>query len=156
MKSFLLRRGYFLILGRLTALRTKQKIKNYQGIKELGFNKKNGPVTSTRCSDPCDSAIRVLFQDGSWGISLHKKRDLRTLVLRFAMPRDLGWSNGSLLEQIGHRPSSSTHAFRNIWLCSISRWVAILQAMQESLVCTGGDGGDRVTARASVSGVNTH
>jgi hypothetical protein len=28
-----------------------------------------------------------------------QKKGLTTLVLRFAMPRDLGWSNGSLLEQ---------------------------------------------------------
>jgi hypothetical protein len=28
-----------------------------------------------------------------------QKKDWRTLVLRFAMPRDLGWSNGSPLEQ---------------------------------------------------------
>ena len=37
MKIFLLRKQYFLILGILTAQRTKQKIKDYRDIKELGF-----------------------------------------------------------------------------------------------------------------------
>jgi hypothetical protein len=36
-KRFLLRRGCFLIFGTLLARRTKQKIKNYRGIKKLGF-----------------------------------------------------------------------------------------------------------------------
>jgi hypothetical protein len=58
-KSFLLRKEYFLTLGTLTARRTKEKIRNNRGIKELGYISKHGPVTSTRCSDslPCDSAI---------------------------------------------------------------------------------------------------
>jgi hypothetical protein len=40
-KSFLLKREYFLILGTLAARRTKQKIKNYRDIKELGFINKH-------------------------------------------------------------------------------------------------------------------
>jgi hypothetical protein len=65
MKSFLLRREYFFTFGTLRARRTKPEIKNYRGIKELGFIDKHEPVTvtSTRSSDspwdsrPCDSAI---------------------------------------------------------------------------------------------------
>jgi hypothetical protein len=58
-KSFLLRKGFFLTVGTLTARRTMQNIKSYQGIKELGFINKHEPVTSTRCLDslPWDSAI---------------------------------------------------------------------------------------------------
>jgi len=42
-----------------------QKIKDYRGIKKLGFIDKHEPLTSTRCSDslPCDSAICALFEE---------------------------------------------------------------------------------------------
>jgi hypothetical protein len=36
-KSILWRRGYFLIFGTLTTRKTKQKIKNYRGIRELNL-----------------------------------------------------------------------------------------------------------------------
>ena len=49
--SFLLRKQYFLMLGTLTARRTKQNISNHRGIKESGLINKHEPVTSTRCSD---------------------------------------------------------------------------------------------------------
>jgi hypothetical protein len=83
-KSFLFRKKYFLMVGTLVARRTKQKIKNYRGIKEL-YEPVTRTRTSTRCSDspsdclPCDLAIRdfrdfrVLFQDGSRPISQLKE-----------------------------------------------------------------------------------
>jgi hypothetical protein len=68
-KTFLLRKGFFLIHGTLSARTTKPKNKNYRGIKGKGFIHKHEPVTSTRCSDCLlyDSAIRALFgfEDGS-------------------------------------------------------------------------------------------
>jgi hypothetical protein len=64
-KSFLLKKRCFLILGTLTARMTSKRLKI---IGELGFIDKHEPVSSTRCSRDglaCDSAISVLFQDGS-------------------------------------------------------------------------------------------
>jgi hypothetical protein len=59
-------------------------------------------------------------------------------------------SNNTTPKKMTHpRPAlcDAEGAFRDIWLYSTTRSVAILLATQESLVCTGGD---KETARASL------
>jgi hypothetical protein len=124
-KSFLLKKRCFLILGTLTARMTSKRLKI---IGELGFIDKHdmsaqrvarGMVLRAIQRFQCCSRMALSCGYTKGGIDAPSSCTLRSRGT---------WAGEwvTITTVINHRPASSTHAFRSIWLYSTSRSVAIL------------------------------